>query len=48
MEFVNETRIMRAQRLLAENDKNLLDVAYEYGYESSSYFYRGFKDHENI
>lgn len=47
-EFVNETRIMHAQRLLAETDKNILEVAYECGYESSSYFYRVFKHHKHI
>ncbi|WP_346857937.1 AraC family transcriptional regulator [uncultured Draconibacterium sp.] len=48
MEFVNETRIAHAQKLLTETDKNILEVAYECGYESSSYFYRTFKKYHNV
>ncbi|WP_319511994.1 AraC family transcriptional regulator [uncultured Draconibacterium sp.] len=48
MEFVNETRIAHAQKLLIETDKNILEVAYECGYESSSYFYRIFKKYHNV
>jgi len=43
MEVVNETRIVHAQKLLAETDKSALEIAFECGYESSSYFYRQFK-----
>ncbi len=43
MEFVNETRLTHAQKLLVESDKNILEIAYECGYESASYFYRLFK-----
>jgi AraC-like DNA-binding protein len=48
MEFVNETRIAHAQKLLIETDKNVLEVAYECGYESSSYFYRIFKKYHKV
>jgi AraC-like DNA-binding protein len=47
MEFVNETRLKHAQKLLVETDKNVLEIAYECGYESTSYFYRVFK-HYNL
>jgi AraC-like DNA-binding protein len=42
-EFVNETRIMHARKLLAETDKTISEVAYECGYENTSYFNRQFK-----
>ena len=48
MEFVNETRIVHAQKLLTETNKNILEIAYECGYESSSYFYRTFKKYHNV
>ncbi|WP_319231965.1 AraC family transcriptional regulator [Draconibacterium orientale] len=48
MQFVNETRIAHAQKLLIETDKNILEVAYECGYESSSYFYRTFKKYHQV
>jgi AraC-like DNA-binding protein len=48
MEFVNETRLKHAQKLLVETDKNILEIAYECGYESTSYFYRVFKQNNQI
>jgi AraC-like DNA-binding protein len=42
-EFVNETRIMHAQKLLSESDKTISEVAFECGYENTSYFNRQFK-----
>ncbi len=42
-EFVNETRIMHALKLLAETDKTISEVAFECGYENTSYFNRQFK-----
>jgi len=42
-QFVNETRIMHAQKLLAETDKTVIEVAFECGYENTSYFNRQFK-----
>ena len=41
--FVNETRIMHAQKLLAETDKTAIEVAFECGYENTSYFNRQFR-----
>jgi len=41
--FVNEIRIAHAQNLLSETDKKVIDVCYECGYESLSYFNRQFK-----
>ncbi|TSA34963.1 MAG: AraC family transcriptional regulator [Porphyromonadaceae bacterium] len=41
--FVNETRIMHARKLLVETDKSIIDVAFECGYENTSYFNRQFK-----
>lgn len=42
-EFVNETRIMHARKLLAETDKTVIEVAFECGYQNTSYFNRQFK-----
>ena len=46
-EFVNETRITHAQKLLAESDKTITEIAFECGYENTSYFNRQFKIHCN-
>lgn len=48
MEFVNETRLKHAQKLLVETDNNILEIAYECGYESASYFYRVFKHYNKL
>ncbi len=48
MEFVNETRLVHAQKLLVETDRSILDIAYESGYESVSYFYRLFRQRNGI
>ena len=42
-EFVNETRIMHARKLLAETDKTVIEVAFECGYKNTSYFNRQFR-----
>lgn len=42
-QIVNETRIMHSQKLLAETDKTVIEVAFECGYENTSYFNRQFK-----
>ncbi|MGD0754831.1 MAG: AraC family transcriptional regulator [Bacteroidales bacterium] len=42
-QFVNEVRIMHSCKLLAETDKTVIEVAYECGYESTSYFNRQFR-----
>jgi AraC-like DNA-binding protein/quercetin dioxygenase-like cupin family protein len=47
-EFVNETRIMHARKLLAETDKTIIEVAFECGYNNTSYFNRQFKINCNI
>jgi len=47
MEFVNETRMAHARKLIQETDKSILEVAYESGYESASYFYRLFSTYYN-
>jgi AraC-like DNA-binding protein len=48
MEFVNETRLAHAIKLLVETDKNILEIAFECGYESSSYFYRLFRKQNKV
>lgn len=47
MEFVNETRMAHAKKLILETDKSILEIAYESGYESASYFYRLFSNYYN-
>jgi AraC-like DNA-binding protein len=42
-EFVNETRIMHARKLLTETDKTVMEVAFECGYKNTSYFNRQFR-----
>jgi len=42
-EFVNETRIMHARKLLAETDKTVIEIAFDCGYENTSYFNRQFR-----
>ena len=42
-EFVNETRVMHARKLLAETDKTVIEVAFECGYKNTSYFNRQFR-----
>lgn len=42
-QFVNEIRIMHSCKLLAETDKTVIEVAFECGYENTSYFNRQFK-----
>jgi AraC-like DNA-binding protein len=42
-QFVNEIRIMHSRKLLAETDKTVIEVAFECGYENTSYFNRQFR-----
>ena len=42
-QFVNEIRIMHSCKLLAETDKTIIEVAFECGYENTSYFNRQFR-----
>jgi AraC-like DNA-binding protein len=42
-QFVNEIRIMHSCKLLSETDKTVIEVAFECGYESTSYFNRQFR-----
>lgn len=42
--YVNRLRALQAERLLQENiDKNVLEIAYECGFESANTFYRAYK-----
>lgn len=47
-EFVNVTRIMHACKLLSETDKTVIEIAFECGYDNTSYFNRQFKRHFKI
>ncbi len=38
MEYVNNTRLLKAARLLTTTKKNVTEIAYEVGFTSSSYF----------
>lgn len=46
-DFVNETRIMHAQKLLAETDKTIQEIAFDCGYTNTSYFNRQFRKYCN-
>ena len=47
-DFVNETRIIHAQKLLAETDKTMLEIAFDCGYTNASYFNRQFRIYCNV
>ena len=42
-QFVNEIRIMHSCKLLADTDKTIIEVAFQCGYENTSYFNRQFR-----
>ena len=42
-QFVNEIRIMHSCKLLTETDKTIIEVAFQCGYENTSYFNRQFR-----
>jgi AraC-like DNA-binding protein len=42
-QFVNEVRIMHSCKLLSETDKTIIEIAFECGYENTSYFNRQFR-----
>lgn len=46
-DFVNETRIMHAQKLLSETDKTMIEIAFECGFTNISYFNRQFRKYCN-
>ena len=47
-DFVNETRIMHAQKLLAETDNSMQEIAFNCGYANTSYFNRQFRKYCNV
>lgn len=47
-DFVNETRITHAQKLLAETDKTMQEIAFDCGYTNTSYFNRQFRKYCNV
>jgi AraC-like DNA-binding protein len=47
-DFVNETRVMHAQKLLAETDKTILEIAFDCGYTNTSYFNRQFRKYKAV
>ncbi|SMO49514.1 AraC family transcriptional regulator [Solitalea koreensis] len=48
MQFINETRIGKAKRLLIETDKSIAEIAYESGYNSLSNFNKQFNSLEKL
>jgi AraC-like DNA-binding protein len=42
-QFVNEIRIMHSCKLLSETDRSIIEIAFECGYENTSYFNRQFR-----
>lgn len=47
-EFLTMTRMQKAKTLLKEGQKNISEVAYEVGYEDSSYFAKVYRKHFGI
>lgn len=45
IEYLNEFKVMTAARKLLISGENISDIAYELGYEDTSYFIRVFKKH---
>jgi len=45
IELLQSQRMVRAAVLLKNTSKSIADIAYEIGYESSSFFHRKFKEH---
>ncbi len=46
--YLNRYRVLQAQRLLRETDKDITTIALEVGFASSSYFSRIFKRHAGV
>ncbi len=47
IDYLNFVRICKSEKLLAKSEKSILDVAYEVGFSSSSYYNRMFKRYKN-
>ena len=47
-QYLNELRIARAARLLAETDHSVKQIAHQCGYPTSAYFHRQFQRHQEL
>ena len=43
LQFINDLKIIKARKLIAERDRQIKEIAYELGFSSSGYFGRFFK-----
>jgi len=48
VEYINQQRVKRAQKLLRQQKKSVTDVTYDLGYSSISHFIKLFKDHTGL
>jgi AraC-like DNA-binding protein len=47
-QYLNELRIARAARLLAETDESVKQIAHQCGYPTAAYFHRQFQRHQDL
>jgi AraC-like DNA-binding protein len=47
-QYLNELRIARAARLLAETDESVKQIAHQCGYPTAAYFHRQFHRHQEL
>ena len=47
-QYLNELRIARAARLLAETDESVKQIAHQCGYPTAAYFHRQFQRHQEL
>jgi len=47
-QYINDQRIKQASYELATTNKQIIDIAYEAGFENLSYFYRRFRQHHGL
>ena len=48
IDYINTYRLYKAQELLENTDKSILDISYECGFDNVSYFIRLFKKHIGV
>lgn len=47
IDYINQYRIEQATKILQNEDRKIMDVCYEVGFENFSYFIRKFKEYKN-
>lgn len=47
VDYINQYRIERATKILQNEDRKIMDICYEVGFENFSYFIKKFKEYKN-